>query len=123
MITVVDDDPGVRVSLHALLRSLGHRAELFDSGEALLASAALDASECVISDLRMRGGMDGIALAQAIARLPARPPVILIPALSDEGSRSAAAAAGVFAVLEKPFDGEVLIAAIEDALASPRPGR
>jgi FixJ family two-component response regulator len=54
-ITVVDDDASVRESMSSLLRSVGHVVNEFGSAEEMLASAALDETDCLITDVRMPG--------------------------------------------------------------------
>ncbi|ULJ75784.1 response regulator [Rhizobium gallicum] len=116
LIAIVDDDDGMRASLDALVRSLGYRTTTFDAAERLLGSEHIGEAGCVISDIEMPGGMDGIALTmKLLATAPARP-VILVSAYVTDRIRTAAMAAGAFAVLKKPFVGETLIEAIESAL-------
>lgn len=115
LIAVVDDDAGMRQSLDGLVRSLGYRAALFTSAEAFLAAPEADATRCVISDLQMPGGMDGIQLARRVGA-PLRGRVILISAFLNDKVRNEASDAGVHCFLRKPFDGETLIGCIESIL-------
>ncbi|MGK6325263.1 response regulator transcription factor [Sphingomonas sp. DT-51] len=117
LIAIIDDDEGVRVSLDGLVRSLGYRVATFHSAEAFLASDDWTLSRCVISDVNMPGGMTGIALADRLLRTSAVP-VILISAFVDERTCHEASRAGVRRFLRKPFDGDVLIGSLEEALAS-----
>jgi FixJ family two-component response regulator len=117
LIAVVDDDSGMRSSLDGLVRSLGYRVSAFSCAEDLLASLALKEARCVISDVEMPGGMDGISLAKCLVDANGRRPVILISAFVNEKVEADAAAAGAFALLKKPFVGEALIESIERALA------
>jgi CheY-like chemotaxis protein len=55
MISVVDDDEAVRVSLGALVRSLGRVAYTFASAEDFLNSAEAQATDCLIADIQMPG--------------------------------------------------------------------
>jgi FixJ family two-component response regulator len=112
----VDDDAGMRQSLDGLVRSLGYRAALFSSAEAFLAAPEAAASHCVISDLQMPGGMDGIQLARTVGA-PLQGRVILMSAFLSDKTRGEASDAGVRCVLHKPFDGETLIGCIESILS------
>ena len=80
LITVVDDDVSVRESMSSLLRSVGHAVKVFGSAEELVASAALDQTDCVITDVRMPG-MSGLELQRRLARSHPRLPVILMTAI------------------------------------------
>lgn len=114
LISVVDDDEGVRTSLDGLVRSLGYRVETFGSAEDFLGSNARTACDCVISDVQIEGGMSGIQLAREIT--PSGTPVILISAFADEAVQIKAAAAGAYCLLKKPFNCEKLIDCIDGAL-------
>lgn len=116
LIAIVDDDDGMRESLDALVRSLGYRTATFSAAEHLLASSEIGEAGCVISDIEMPGGMNGIDLAAELRScFPARP-IILISAYVSERVLADAFDAGAFTVLKKPFVGESLIDAIETAI-------
>lgn len=114
LISVVDDDEGLRNSLHGLMRSLGYRVETFCCAEEFLGSAARASSDCVISDVQIPGGMSGIDLAQQVT--PSGTPVILMSAFADDKVQAQAAAAGAQCLLKKPFNCDVLINCIDTAL-------
>ncbi len=116
LISVVDDDEGVRRSLDALVRSAGYRVATFDSAEAFLASTAPGESACIISDVQMPDGMGGLELMRTILGSPSVVPVILISAFVDDRLREEALDAGAHCFLKKPFDGDKLIACVERAL-------
>jgi FixJ family two-component response regulator len=114
LISVVDDDAGMRSSLDGLVRSLGYRVQTFGSAEDFLGSDARTACDCVISDVQIEGGMSGIQLAKEVT--PSGTPVILISAFADEAVQAKAAAVGAYCLLKKPFDCEKLIGCIDSAL-------
>jgi FixJ family two-component response regulator len=58
VISVVDDDPSVRVATLDLLQSAGFDCEAFSSGEEYFSSSQIDQTTCLILDLNM-GGMSG----------------------------------------------------------------
>lgn len=114
LISVVEDDEGLRNSLDGLMRSLGYRVETFACAEAFLGSAARASCDCVISDVQIPGGMSGIELAQQVT--PSGTPVILMSAFADDKAKALAAAAGAQCLLKKPFNCDVLIDCIDTAL-------
>jgi FixJ family two-component response regulator len=112
-ITVVDDDASVRESMSSLLRSLGHAVKEFGSAEEFVASAALDETDCLVTDVRMPG-MSGLELQRRLAISHPRLPVILMTAhASDEEVRLRALKDGAVAYLSKPLDEETLLSAVE----------
>jgi FixJ family two-component response regulator len=115
LVVVVDDEEPVRKAVSRLLRAAGLKVRAFASGEDLLISGLLNATGCVIADIRMPG-MSGLDL---LAELNARQcpiPTILITAHGDETLRMQAMRAGAVKFLAKPVDGETLLASVQAAL-------
>lgn len=118
LIAVIDDDPGMRLAVDALIRSIDYRAAVFSSAEEFLASDVMAQISCIVSDVNM-GGMSGIEL---ISELHGRsstvrpPPLILVSAFTTEKMVQASIRAGALCLLKKPFDPEALIQSIEKAI-------
>lgn len=117
LISIVDDDEGMRSSLDGLMRSMGYRVALFDSAERFLASEAAAGCECIVSDVQMPGGMTGLDLLSEVRSTGSEVPVILISAFTAAESRGEAERAGAFCTLKKPFDGDDLARCVERALS------
>jgi len=115
VICIVDDDESVRRALTRLVRSSGMRAESFGSPADLLDQGLSDDVGCLLLDIQLPG-MDGFELHGRIAAGGSRLPVIFLTAHPDEKKRERARAAGAIAYLEKPFDEEALLEAIQLAL-------
>ncbi len=112
---VVDDDPDLLRLLSLRLRSNGYRVSTVDSAEAALAHVAVERPDLVLSDVRLPG-RDGLALFDELrAHYPALP-VILLTAHGTIPDAVAATARGVFGYLTKPFDSQVLLEKIRQAL-------
>lgn len=117
VISIVDDDAGVREATTALVRSLGYRAATFASGAEFLASARLDDTSCLITDLQMPG-MTGLELQRRLIADGRHLPIIFVTASAGTQAREEAAAAGAAAFLHKPLGDETLIACLDAALAA-----
>jgi FixJ family two-component response regulator len=115
LLSIIDDDEGVRQSLQSLVESVGYRAGLFDSAEAFLNSADLNYTRCIISDVQMPG-MTGIAMAEQLERIGSRTPIILISAYATDELLRGLASSCVVAMLPKPLQLNALIDEISRAL-------
>jgi two-component system response regulator FixJ len=121
-IYIVDDDANVRHSLAWLIETAGLTACPFASAEAFLDSVDADACGCLLLDYRM-ADMDGMALLDELRVRQFTLPVILISGFANVPLAVRAMRAGVLDVLEKPFDDEVLLKRIDDALRMNREHR
>ena len=54
-IFVVEDDESMRQSLSSILRSVGYKVELFESGYAFMSRAKQGLNGCIILDVRLPG--------------------------------------------------------------------
>lgn len=115
VVSIVDDDESVRGSTAKLLRLHGFAVRAFASADEFLQSPNVDATRCLISDIRMPG-MSGLELQERLIAQNRRIPVIFVTAYSDERSRERALRAGAICFLSKPFDGHALIRCLEEAL-------
>jgi len=113
---IVDDDPSVRDALGLLLGVRGYRTAVFASGEAFLQAWQADWAGCLIADIRM-SGMDGLQLQRRLNELGCLLPVVVVTAHGDVSQAREAFKARAIDFLEKPFDEDKLIAAIEEAFS------
>jgi len=117
-IAVVDDDEALRDSLAWLLDSVGLATRAFADGEAFLAAdpASFDA---VLLDVRMPG-LSGLQVQQRLLERGDSAPVIFMTGHGDVPMAVAALKAGAFDFIEKPFNQQQLIDAVQQALAEYR---
>jgi two-component system, LuxR family, response regulator FixJ len=115
VVHLVDDDEEVRQSLAFLLMTTGLAVRTHESAAAFL--DAIDSLQpgCVVSDVRMPG-IDGLELLRRLQGMDTRLPVIIITGHADVPLAVQAMKAGAIDFIEKPFDDEVLLAAIRKAL-------
>jgi two-component system, NtrC family, response regulator GlrR len=114
-ILIVDDDPDLLRLMAIRLRSAGYETVTAASGEQALAQVMAAPPRLVVTDLRM-GGMDGMALFDAIRETRPTLPVIVLTAHGTIPDAVAATQRGVFGYLTKPFEASELMAQIERAL-------
>ncbi|MCA9317581.1 MAG: response regulator, partial [Planctomycetes bacterium] len=102
-ILVVDDDENVREPLRRYLEQAGHSVSVASTGTEAL--ALLDGGmtlDVLLTDLTMPGA-DGFALARHAAQRHPRADVVLMTARAATLNKGAARAAGIKAVVGKPF--------------------
>src|SRR5271169_5276634 len=115
IVHVIDDDEAVRESLTFLLRTAQLEVQSYPSATAFLDSLADTGVSCVITDVRMPG-LSGVDLLRRLKELKIGVPVIMITGHGDVPLAVEAMKLGAFDFLEKPFDDDVVIAAISAAL-------
>jgi FixJ family two-component response regulator len=108
MITIVDDDPGVRNCLQELILSLGYDTLTFESAEQLLASGSIRQTNCLITDLQMPG-LNGLELQSRLRDEGHGTPVIVVTGYPTQAQRTRAMQDGALCFLSKPVDEQVLI--------------
>ena len=114
-ILVVDDDEDILRLLAMRLRARGFRVTTAASAEEALARLAVETPRVVVSDVRLPG-KDGLALFEEIHVSRPTLPVILLTAHGTIPDAVAATSRGVFGYLTKPFDSQVLLEKIDQAL-------
>ena len=113
---IVDDDPAVRDSLRWLLESMRLRVATFDSAEAFLKFYTMHMVGCLILDVRMPG-MSGLQLQQHLTKQQYALPIIFITGHGDIPMAVRAMQAGAKYFLEKPFEDQLLLDYVNEALA------
>lgn len=120
---LVDDNDGFRDSTAWLLETAGYEVVSFASGPAFLEAYAGnrhgDASECLVSDIRMPE-MSGLQLQDELKRRGIQLPLVFVTAHGDVPLAVEAMRKGATNFLEKPFSEEALIEALRTALAHAR---
>ena len=116
---IVDDDPSVRDALSLLLSLRGYATATFASAEDFLAALKTTWRGCVVLDIRMPG-LSGLELQRQLLANKPRLPVIVMTAHGDVAAARQAVLADAVDFIEKPFDADQLLAAVQTALASLR---
>jgi len=113
---IVDDEREVRDALALLLSTAEIETKAHSSAEAYLEAVPLAEPTCVILDNRLPG-LTGLELLRRIAEAGGAAAVIMMTGHGDVPTAVAAMKLGAFHFVEKPFDAEALLAAVEEALS------
>jgi FixJ family two-component response regulator len=114
-IFVIDDDASLRKSLSRLLRSMGFKAEAYESAERFLERERYQGVGCVILDVRMPG-LSGMDLHDVLIKGGNDLPIVFISGHGNIPMSVQAMKKGAIDFLPKPFDEKELLAAVESAV-------
>ena len=99
---VVDDNPGVRRSLKALIEAEGMIVRTFATASQFLAAYDPEESGCLVLDIRLRGGRNGLDIQDELRRRHATLPIIVVTGYGDVPTSVRAFKGGAVDYLEKP---------------------
>src|SRR5215470_6380737 len=119
IVFVVDDDSLVRDSVADLLGSAGFSAQTFESAAEFMGGKHPDISACLILDLELPG-LSGLDLQVELTASGNELPIIFLTGHGDIPKTVRAMKAGAVEFLTKPFNYDVLLAAIRRALERSR---
>jgi FixJ family two-component response regulator len=119
IVFVVDDDISVRESLELLIQNEGWRAKTFPSAQEFLDCPRAVVPSCLVLDVSLPG-LDGLELQKRVAVERTDMPIIFITGYGDVPKTVQAMKRGAVEFLTKPFNDEVLLTAIRQALERSR---
>ena len=119
IVFVVDDDISVRESLELLIRCEGLRPKIFASAQEFLEHPRPLVPSCLVLDISLPG-LNGLDLQKRVAAERIDMPIIFITGHGDVPKTVQAMKAGAVEFLTKPFNDEVLMTAIRQALERSR---
>lgn len=114
-VVVVDDDISVRESLGLLIQGEGWQPLLFASAQEFLAQLPTVAASCLILDVNLPD-LSGLDIQERISGERSFTPIIFITGYGDIPTSVRAMKAGAAEFLTKPFDDDVLIQAMRNAV-------
>ncbi len=121
-IFLVDDDPSIRKSTQLMLESVGLKVETFASAQDFLNVKLQEGPGCLILDVRMPG-ISGLDLQEKLVAARTLLPVIFITGHGTVPMSVRAMKAGAVDFLQKPFEEQDLLDAINRALTQQREKR
>jgi len=118
LVHVVDDDASFRTAIERRLRHAGYQVDSHASAQHLLdcLPGSSETPGCILLDMQMPG-LNGLELQNRLVELGTILPVVFVTGHSDIPTTVRAIKAGAEDFLTKPISSEVMIAAIERALA------
>jgi FixJ family two-component response regulator len=119
IVFVVDDDVSVRESLELLIGCEGWKPETFASAQEFLDYPRVLVPNCLVLDVSLPG-LNGLDLQRLVAGERTDMPIIFITGHGDVPMTVQAMKAGAVEFLTKPFNDDVLLAAIRAALERSR---
>lgn len=114
-IHVVDDDPALRDSLSVLLQAHDFEVVLHENAEQFLGCAGKIQAGCVLIDVNMPG-MSGIDLLAELRVRGFKLPCIVMTGAGQVSLAVRAMKAGAADFVEKPFESNILIESLREAL-------
>jgi FixJ family two-component response regulator len=118
IVFVVDDDISVRESLDSLIRCTGWRSATFASAQEFLAYRPVLCPSCLVLDMSLPD-LNGLELQRRLAGRVDMP-IIFITGCVDIPMTVQAMKAGAIEFFTKPFNGDVLLNAMRNAIECSR---
>ncbi len=116
---LVDDDPAICKMIRVILSSVALPCRTFGTANAFLEAFESGWHGCLILDIRMPR-VDGMQLLQMLPERDIRLPVIVLTGYGDVSTAVQAMKSGVVDFLEKPVRPQLLLQAVNRALALDR---
>jgi len=115
-ILIVEDEAVVAKDLEGVLGALGYGISgSADNGKAALTLAKRAQPDLVLMDIRLKGNLDGIGVAEELNK-DAHIPVVYLTAYADDRTVTRARQSGPYGFLLKPFNEKTLQITINNAL-------
>jgi len=111
---VIDDEPGLRQSLHLILTDEGHAVTVAADGAAGLARALAGSFDVILCDVRMPV-MDGLAFLHEYRRAGGAALVIMMSAYGNEDAAVEAMKQGAYDYIPKPFRADEVVLVLRKA--------
>jgi FixJ family two-component response regulator len=121
-VVVIDDDLSVREAIKGTVRSVGLRAETFESPQDFLRQGPPSGPSCLVLDVRLPG-LSGLDFQHELTRANIDIPIIFITGYGDIPMTVRAMKAGAVEFLTKPFRDQDLLDAVQQALERDRSTR
>ncbi len=112
---IVDDDAGMLESTQWLLESVDLNVEAYSDGRQFLDAVKSPGAGCVILDVRMPG-LGGLNVQEELQKRELNLPIIFVSGHADVSIVVRAFKSGAFDFIEKPFNEQLLLDSVQQAL-------
>ncbi|WP_298450184.1 response regulator [uncultured Marinobacter sp.] len=112
---VVDDDAGMLESTQWLLESVGLKVQAYSDGRKFLDALGDNRGGCVVLDVRMPG-LGGLNVQEELQKRGIELPIIFVSGHADVPIVVRAFKSGAFDFIEKPFNEQLLLDSVQQAL-------
>jgi FixJ family two-component response regulator len=116
-IFIVDDDPGVCGALSLLFSSEGYGVTCFPDGASFLAAARAHTPACILLDVKLPG-QSGLDILKHLNAQDYPAPIFMISGRGDIPMAVEAIKHGALDFIEKPFQGSMVTACVQTAIAA-----
>ena len=117
---IVDDDAGMLESTQWLLESVGLHVEAYSDGRKFLDAVGTTSPGCVILDVRMPG-LGGLNVQEELQKRDLDLPIIFVSGHADVPIVVRAFKSGAFDFIEKPFNEQLLLDSVQQAMQEHQP--
>lgn len=114
LVHLIDDDEAIRHSASFMLRLAGYRVQTHKDGVSFLEALSGLESGCILLDVQMPK-MNGIAVQKELNARGCEMPVVVLTGHGDVSVAVQAMKAGAVNFVEKPYEKQVLLKALEEA--------
>lgn len=115
-VLIVDDEPGIRNTLQSVLEDEGFRVKAVASGEECLAEAAAEEYACILLDIWLGDGIDGLDTLAKLKGLGITSSVVMISGHGNIETAVRSTKLGAFDFIEKPLSLERTLVTVKNAL-------
>lgn len=115
-ILIVDDEPGIRGSLRAVLEDEGFEVETAVSGEACLDITAKQYFSCILLDIWLGDGIDGLETLKRLRENGEQASVVMISGHGNIETAVRSTKLGAFDFIEKPLSLEKILVTVKNAV-------
>src|SRR6185436_15058583 len=118
-VLIVDDEPGIRETLSAVMKDEGFSVAAVSSGEECLSAAEQRAYGCILLDVWLPG-IDGLETLQRLRAAGSESAVVIISGHGNVETAVRATKLGAFDFIEKPLSIEKTVLTVRNALRQRR---
>ena len=115
-ILIVDDEPGIRETLRGVLEDEGFSVETAATGESCLKTAATQHFACILLDIWLGKGIDGLETLQRLREEGNDSAVVMISGHGNIETAVRSTKLGAFDFIEKPLSLERTLVTVKNAI-------